>query len=184
MRIYFVRHAQGTHNLGGDAAYYDPANEDAPLTEIGLAQVRNTAEALGKEVEKFDHIFTSSLTRCLQTAEVIYREVPSRKPIVTDFLLEAQGGGHICNQRRSMETLESKFPEFEFAIPGESTYHYTMPREDDAAIRKRVDFIVDLASKMGGENVLMVSHHDTIYAYTGQSLRNADYCVVELANLS
>lgn len=57
--------------------------------------------------------FVSSLTRTLQTFDIIRMHTPCAKAIVTDFLLERQGGGHICNQRRDLDTLQRKFPGFE-----------------------------------------------------------------------
>lgn len=39
-----------------------------------------------------------------------------------------------------------------------------MEKETDEELRERVRFIVDVARKMGGENVLMVTHHDVIQA--------------------
>jgi len=184
MKVTFVRHGEAAHNVSytlrqDESAYTDPVHRDAPLTAQGKLQAEQV-----KLEGPYDVAFVSSLTRTLQTFDIIRMHTSCAKAIVTDFLLERQGGGHICNQRRDLDTLQRKFPDFEYAIPPASTRHYQMEFETAEELRERVRFIVDIARKMGGENVLMVSHHDVIQAYTGQSLPNCGYCVVEETSLS
>ena len=184
MKVTFLRHGEAAHNVSftlrqDESAYTDAVHRDAPLTSQGRMQAEQV-----KLPGPYDIAFVSSLTRALQTFDAVRMHTSCAKAIVTDFLLERQGGGHICNQRRDLTTLLRKFPDFDYAIPPSSLRHYDMEFETDDELRERVRFIIDIARKMGGENVLMVAHHDVIQAYTGRSLRNCDYCVVEETSLS
>ncbi|HUV15914.1 MAG TPA: histidine phosphatase family protein, partial [Pelolinea sp.] len=58
---------------------------DIPLNENGLRQARETARAL-KSI-KASHMYTSPLSRCLQTAEII-GEQADLKPVMLDGLKE------------------------------------------------------------------------------------------------
>lgn len=181
MQIIFMRHGEAGHNQGarlrGDAAYKDPAYADAHLTATGRQQALETAKILEARFGRFDHVFTSPLTRCLQTTQIVHSIVPSRSPIATDFLLERSGDGHVCNDRKPRETLVKRYPEWGFAIPEESLLNSGMPREEPEAVKKRMEFIVNLALKMGGESALIVSSCDSIYEYTKEYLPHAGYVV-------
>jgi len=62
---------------------------DIPLNENGLRQARETARAL-KSI-KASHMYTSPLSRCLQTAEII-GEQADLKPVMLDGLKELNFG--------------------------------------------------------------------------------------------
>ena len=178
MKIYFVRHGQAMHNVNQD--YTNPANQDARLTRSGRAQAYTTARELSYHVPRWDVVFTSPLTRCLETMDEILQEIPSKDPpVATDFLLECQGDGHICNQRRNREELTELWPQVEFNLHSQPRLHYMSPRESAEDLESRMHFVVKLVRQMEGEHALIVSHHDLIEAYLGESLPNAGYCVLD-----
>lgn len=178
MKIYFVRHGHAKHNVDGD--YTNPANQDAALTPSGRAQVYATARELSYKVPHWDAVFTSPLTRCLQTTEEILQEIPSlSRPVVTDFLLECQGGGHICNQRKRRSELQPQYPGMDFTMEETPLLHYASPRETHETLERRMDFLVKLVRQMEGEHALFVTHHELIEAYVGESLPNAGYYVLD-----
>ena len=72
MELYLVRHGQSESNVGIDV-------EDPRLTETGVRQ----AELLGRRLRdvRFDRVFTSHLTRAIQTAAIVLRQQTAPPPI-------------------------------------------------------------------------------------------------------
>lgn len=174
MRIEFLCHAHSKFHsdahIRGDVAYTDPGNQDSPLTFMGQQQCYAWARGRAPFVPKWDIVFTSSLTRCLQTTQEVLREIPGETPIVTDFLLGQQGGGLVINQRKSRDAIRKEFSGYELMIPDEPLLHYTSPPETREQMVQRMQFIVGLARQMEGENVLIVADSDLIEAYSGHRL--------------
>ncbi len=92
MEVFIVRHAQTQNNVDG-VRYdnYEP-NEYYPITERGKLQAIDTGKYL-KKFGNFDVIYSSPRHRCLQTAELIIKEIKfDGKVIKTDKLLEQKAG--------------------------------------------------------------------------------------------
>jgi broad specificity phosphatase PhoE len=87
VKIIFVRHGEATHNIAVNERY-DTAN--IVLTDKGREQATKTGEYLNKVFGKFDEIYTSPLTRCVQTSDLIAKEInyDSSKTIVDGLLTE------------------------------------------------------------------------------------------------
>lgn len=81
--IYIIRHGKTELNkanvLQGRSNY--------PLNEEGIEQAKKAAEDL-REIH-FDHVFSSPLTRAVQTAEII---CPDIKPVIDERLIEMDYG--------------------------------------------------------------------------------------------
>ncbi len=69
MKIYVMRHGQTTYNLLG--LCNDDLRDDVRLTELGIRQAEEAAEAL-KDTE-LEQIFVSELWRTRQTADIVNR---------------------------------------------------------------------------------------------------------------
>ena len=67
IRFYFVRHGQSESNLKDDYYYND---EDAKLTELGMAQAAKAGYELKKYGVKFRAIFCSPYKRATQTCKI------------------------------------------------------------------------------------------------------------------
>lgn len=93
MELLLIRH--------GEDSYSNSSCDDRPLSEIGIKR----AKALGKVLmsKGVDVIFTSPLTRALQTAEVISKE-SGIEYIVKDELVERK-----CNCDSNILMLDSRF---------------------------------------------------------------------------
>jgi alpha-ribazole phosphatase/probable phosphoglycerate mutase len=76
MRIYVTRHGQTDYNK----KRMMQGRSDIPLNEVGIAQAKATRERLGDI--KFDAVYSSPLTRAVQTAEIVGNV--SRDEIITD----------------------------------------------------------------------------------------------------
>ena len=91
---------------------------------------------------------------------------------MTDLLIERRGGGHICNQRKKTERLQALWPDWQFVLSEDRDY-VNKDKESDEALESRMDFLMKIVNALHGENILVVSHHDLIESYIGESLRNA-----------
>lgn len=91
---------------------------------------------------------------------------------MTDLLIERRGGGHICNQRKKTETLQALWPDWQFVL-SEDRDRTDGAKESDETLEARMDFLMKIVSALHGENILVVSHHDLIESYIGESLKNA-----------
>lgn len=175
MKLIFIRHGEAEHNvaaaLQGDSAQEDPRQQDAPLTEKGKDQVCQSRD----EMPDVDVIFTSPLLRTLQTASIM-RQRFGCEVIVSDFLTERRGLGHRCNDRADIESLQKMFTSFHFAMTDPPTHDSTSEVESDADLEQRMESIVNIARCMTDcSSIAFVSHHETLKAQLGESLKNAEW---------
>ena len=81
--IYIIRHGKTELNQANALQ----GRSDHPLNDEGIAQAKTAADRLKGVC--FDHVFSSPLTRAVQTARII---VPDRTPIIDDRLIEMDYG--------------------------------------------------------------------------------------------
>ncbi len=190
-KFIFLRHGEALHNLDfharGSVAFTDETNRDAPLSLTGVKQAQKAAEALSSF--KIIAIWSSPLTRCLQTAEEVFEEadIQSNELHVHDNLLERLGNGHVINERKEKSELKRTFPIWNMknlpdAPPRWEAY------ETDYALRQRMYMFIRLLENLyedckQDEHVLIVGHSDAIASLTGRSLKNAEYAIFTLAEL-
>lgn len=84
-RFILVRHGETPANLERRFA----GSTDVELTETGRAQARALAQRL--RAVRIDVMYSSPLTRCLQTAEPI-TELTGRKPVIAEDIHECRFG--------------------------------------------------------------------------------------------
>jgi broad specificity phosphatase PhoE len=183
----FVRHGQAEHNVAahgpeGDAAYLNKAYEDAPLTEEGKAQAKATGEALAKY--NIVGMWSSPLTRCIQTSEEIFEETSAQDLYLHDSLLEILGGGHVCNYRKTSSELKKLYP----SCHVENLPDYPpmwIKRENSYSVTNRMMGICLLLAEIYKDSsedsyLVIVSHWGAIRALTGKALNNAEYVIKTL----
>lgn len=188
-KFIFVRHGEAEHNVGfherGEPAFFDEKYKDAPLTEKGKAQARDTGKALARL--KILDIWSSPLTRCIQTSEELFEETGAQQLYLHDNLLECLGGGHICNTRKCKRELREKYPYMKMdALPDYPSMW--VDRENEYALRQRmfmfVMLLADLYKDYGEDShILVVSHANAIGCLTGKSLGNAETVTLTLQEL-
>lgn len=185
-KFIFVRHGQAEHNVAfhekGEGVFHDKAYEDAPLTSEGLEQVKTTAITL-RSYEITD-IWCSPLSRCIQTAEEILEETSAQEIYFHDNLLECQGGGHICNERKSKRELKKKFGfenmDYLAELPAYYSNRETLT-ETCVRMRMLLLFLADLYKGLPeSKTICIVSHETALYALTGKLLKNAEFVVLSL----
>lgn len=106
-RIHLIRHALTQDNLDGVYA----GITDTPLCQSGNDQLIEARE--NYIYPDVDFVFTSPLTRCKETAEILY---PHLKPIVIDALTEYNFGEF---EGKTAEVLHEKEPLFDRWLMGE-----------------------------------------------------------------
>ena len=115
MELYIVRHGQSRGNAGSET-------DDPVLTETGFEQARLTGEAL--QAVRFDKVYTSHLTRAVQTAAAILTAQRSDATLeVLPELAECGSESHMAEEA----ALRALFPRME--IHGLTS----RPFPDDAA---------------------------------------------------
>ncbi|MGH2543096.1 MAG: histidine phosphatase family protein [Ardenticatenaceae bacterium] len=67
--FYFIRHGESVSNA--TPGYAAGIDHNAPLTDKGFAQAKLLGERLKLEGVKFDRVYSSSLTRCIQTTQTM-----------------------------------------------------------------------------------------------------------------
>jgi broad specificity phosphatase PhoE len=186
--LIFLRHGQAEHNVAaekmGDIAYFKEDYRDAPLTALGREQILAAAKEIAKAYPKIDLIYSSPLTRTIQTARCVAEIIPGAPITVTDQLIERMGGGHVCNCRKKKSEIKMFNPDLNFAsYMSEEHYrsqpYYVMAKaENDAELRNRLHHFdrYDL-SKHKGKTILIVTHHEVLNAAFGKSLKNGEFLV-------
>lgn len=87
VRVVFIRHGESTHNID-----YSLKSSDGVLTENGQKQAIKTGKFLSKVFGKFDMVYSSPATRCVQTSNLIMNEIKFKQEnIVTNDLLVELG---------------------------------------------------------------------------------------------
>ena len=67
--FYFIRHGESQSNA--TPGFVAGVNYDAPLTDRGFAQARLLGRRLRREGARFDRVYSSSMTRTVQTTETM-----------------------------------------------------------------------------------------------------------------
>jgi broad specificity phosphatase PhoE len=190
-KFIFVRHGEAQHNVDfrtkGQRAFSDLNNKDASLTPTGIEQAKATAKALEPYALNVVDIWSSPLTRAIQTAEEILEETSSWTMYVHDSLLERQGGGHICNDRKKLSELKEKFPTLDTTFLPEYPSLW-IERENETSLQRRMLSFVLLLAQMykdvsEGSYVILVGHADAIFSLTKKSLKNAEFVILTLDEL-
>ena len=152
-KIHFIRHGITQDNIEGVYC----GITDTPLCDDGKEQLMKMKEEYTYPQTQF--IFTSPLTRCKETAEILY---PDLKPIVIEDLTEYNFGEF---EGKTAEELQKKQPNFEpwlKGVPG-ARPPFGESNEDFA---KRVCNcfvkIVDGVIKTGTEDLVIVTHGGVI----------------------
>jgi broad specificity phosphatase PhoE len=189
----FVRHGEALHNLAwhleGSSAFKDERNRDARLTVKGVEQVMDLANILSSL--KIIGIWSSPLTRCLQTAEEIFEQVDGLSAhdlYVHDNLLERQGNGHLMNERRAKTELKKEFGIWDMTSLADLPAVW-IKHETDYALRQRMFMFIMLLTDIYSDcnedsHLLIVGHSDAIATLTGKHLKNAEYVSLTLKDIT
>ena len=144
-KYYFVRHGESEANkIGVFAGWYN-----SPLSELGVSQAKDLAHEIKESGLLFDCIFSSSLSRALDTANVIAETIdyPTHKIIVDDDLREKSGGSF---ENKPRTEIYSATEEQVRAAGGEDANMFM-----DRVIKAKKNIV---EKSFGMNNVLIVAH--------------------------
>ncbi|TQL48056.1 putative phosphoglycerate mutase [Homoserinimonas aerilata] len=142
--LYLVRHGETDWNRQRRIQ----GRSDVPLNDTGRAQARSTAQVLaGRE---WGGIYSSPLSRALETAEIIATELGMASPIALDSLTERDYG----------DAEGSTDAELSIRYPGQVPVEGRESRSDVAD--RVLPVLTELARRHEGESLLVVSHGGVI----------------------
>ncbi len=144
MLLYLVRHGETDWNL----AHRIQGATDIPLNDTGRAQAASTGRLLSRK--RWDAIYSSPLSRALETASIIAREVGLPGPVVVKSIVERNYG--------DAEGLAD--PELAARFPGDTPVPGRESREE--VVARVLPALVTLAEKHPDQAVLVVSHGGVI----------------------
>jgi len=154
LKIYLIRHGQDKDNEAGILN----GHRDEPLTETGLAQVRELAAFIKEQKIIFDQVYSSPLKRAYATALEVTRALNLPDPEVLPLLIERDFGVMTGKSKTDIEKLcapeifKTKTITYFLTPAGGETFPQTVNRA-----KKLLQFIFD--HHLDG-NILLVSHGD------------------------
>lgn len=173
--MLFVRHGQSEFNVVYGATGRDPGIEDPALTELGRAQIRNSAEALADRGTVADHIVSSPYRRALETAHIL-ADVLGLEILIDPLIREHRH--FICDIGRRRSVLQRDWPHIDFDHIEEQwwTEHFEEEHEVHARVRAFVD---GNHMREDWDRVICVSHWGFINRLTGLPVANGTVVKVQ-----
>lgn len=191
-KFIFLRHGEATHNVAyhkeGPSIFKSELYKDAKLTEEGIVQAKAAGETLSSL--KIAAIWSSPLTRCIQTALEVFEEVDCDEIYLHDALLERQGNGYLMNERQAKFKLQKEYSFVKMQyLPDLAAVWFD--HENSYALRQRMFMLVMLLADIYKDenestHILLVGHSDAISTLTGRSLNYAEHVILsyqEILNL-
>ena len=175
--IYLLRHAQSVANTKGILAGQDDSVE---LSKTGFNQAKSLTSYLS--AVKFSKVYSSPLTRCLQTITPFMEKNPKIDFQVDNRVIE-MNYGKWSGQKLATLSKSSKWKQVQNNPAG-----FTFPQgESFKSMRKRVDLALDDLKSMKGP-ILVVTHGDiikmAITSSLGLPINRFQSFVVEPASLT
>lgn len=150
---YLARHGQTVWNTMGQTQ----GHENSPLTELGIQQAKDLAEAL-KEYP-IDVIYCSDLGRAVETAEIIGKEL--KLDVTPTESLREMGFG--IWEGMPLKEIEKIYPETFKMWRNEPEKVHIEGGETLSMIKERQDKLIEeLNKKYNGKHILLVSHSVTV----------------------
>jgi broad specificity phosphatase PhoE len=180
--VYFLRHAEGTHNQAHDK-YGSPRWEDefarteafldAPLTPFGVQDAQRKGQpSVQAELERgmppIERVVVSPISRAIQTAQHFFakEQVPS-EPFTCIESCRETFDCHTCNKRRPLSELKRAFPGVDFSrMKDEDDQLWsTTHRETTAEIQERArEFLLEFFREIPDKYVVVAAHLSIIEA--------------------
>lgn len=183
--ILCIRHGESTFNAAWREAGVDPLHFDAPLSEIGLEQVRQARTTL--EDFPVELVITSPLTRALQTATGLFAAHPST-PRILVVALPRERVENSCDVGRSPMQLAADFPSLDLAHLGEVWWHVDgVPDvrgicvEPVAVVEARAAEFRSFLLSRPERRIAVVGHGTFFFHLTGRFLANCEAAELLLA---
>jgi len=186
--IYFVRHAEATHNVleheavervkaagtsckklqdeARRSVLHCPTLKDAPLSKRGVAQSKSSWDKLSELVEHENSPFSppqivlvSPLRRALMTATTLFGNIQNPPPkFIAIEALREKRTGMECDERNDPAILEQEFPHVDFTNVKQGL-PVVSKGEDNTQVRSRVKhYLEEHLPLVPHDFVAIVSH--------------------------
>lgn len=156
--IYLIRH--GTPE--GAELMRCIGRLDVPLSEKGFDEARTAGKWIRENASDFT-LYSSPLSRCLDTARMIQKETGCNEPVVVNDLMEMAAGTW---EGMTFEEIQKKYPE-EYEERGKNLIHYETP-QGESFYNAGLRFLGGLQQILHGdtesENLVVVGHAGVIRA--------------------
>ena len=186
--VYFLRHAEGTHNEAhlkyGSPRWEDEfartiAFLDAPLTPFGVQDARTKGQQsvqveLDRGMPRIERIVVSPISRAIQTAQnFLTKEQMPAEPFTCLESCREVLDCHTCNKRRPLAELKSRFPQVDFSrVKSEEDQLWSSThRETTEEVQKRARaFLLELFREVPEHYVVVAAHLSIIEAICAVTL--------------
>ncbi|KAG7379081.1 hypothetical protein PHYPSEUDO_009089 [Phytophthora pseudosyringae] len=186
--VYFLRHAEGTHNEA-HTKYGSPRWEDefarteafldAPLTPFGIKDAQNKGQPsvqaeLARGMPPIERVVVSPISRAIQTAQNFFTKAQAPdEPFTCIESCRETFDCHTCNKRRPLSELKRRFPEVDFSrmTDEEDQLWSTSHRETTEEIQKRArGFLLEVFREIPERYVVVSAHLSIIEAICAVTL--------------
>lgn len=156
--IYLMRHGETLFNVMD----VNQGQCDSPLTENGIRQAQAAKEWFDAQGVQFDSVYSSSLERACDTAEIVSGGMPYiRRKDLKEIFLGTKEASSIS------ENPQYPYGDFFVKFGGEDL---------DAFTNRIYNALREIAEQDGGENILVVSHGMAIRRFlTVFSMEQGDF---------
>lgn len=157
MNIFFVRHAEGIHNIFKDN------NENLKIKFPHLSQKgKDQAKELNKKLLKLDIdlAIISPTTRTLQTATIACNNMDINMiahPSIREVLHNS------CDYRKNKYVLRNNFIDVDFSLIAHEDPLQLY--EDDELIYERCDIFYQYLKTLDNKNIVVFSHNGFLYRF-------------------
>jgi broad specificity phosphatase PhoE len=174
--VILIRHGQSTFNAEFEATGVDPMIFDAPLSALGLEQLKRARVQL-TSLSKPDIILSSPLTRALQTAVGLFgdRDIPITVSALHREQLECS-----CDVGRSPNALAAEFPHLRFDHLEDPWWYDGDKDENGISVEplgdffERVSRFASWVQSQRGKTVVVVGHGSFFRRLTGHEFENCE----------
>jgi glucosyl-3-phosphoglycerate phosphatase len=173
--VHLIRHGQSTFNAIHDATGHDPLIYDAPLSARGHQQVAAARQAYADQ--SYEVVFTSPLTRAIQTARGIFG---ANMPMLVNAS-HSEWMNWSCNVGRPASILAQEFPDLDFNHLEGDWWHKGGPLnahgiacEPLESLLQRVASFRAMIAARPEQRIAVVGHGDFFYHLTERFMNNCE----------
>ena len=159
--LLLIRHGQSTANATG----VWQGQMEFPLSETGRWQARCVGRTLAGE--RFDGLYSSPLSRALETAEIIAREAAFPGAVVpVEGLMERHGGLLEGTSHADREAPNPGIAKQLLGLPEEERWKVVGAETDEEVLRRFELAISDICARHPvGARIVLVSHGGAMRAF-------------------
>lgn len=175
--LYFIRHAEGEHNVArrnfGRQAYLEEKYYDAPLTEEGRRQAKEARENALKasikrnefHLDNVELVVVSPLRRTIQSATILFEDYYKDKFTAMEGIRERYGV-HPVDRRPDISDMRKEYANVDFSniVHDKDLLWKRDVRETMQELHSRAVRFLNWIKNRKESEIAVVSHHDFLKA--------------------